>query len=574
MDALKKAEQEKKEAAKRQLETDTSAPEKTGKSLNDTASHATAGPSETDSAAGTSEGAEKTGRLSTTAELELEPISTRNEQKEIPEVKDFAAAGLGSEDQTLNVTMNTLSLSELPAGSVEIDDAEAPELPNSTIADLQIDDSSHMDETFHGVSLVDNPELFQETVQGEAFFPTDAASETYGETLPGIPAAQLAKDIGSDDQPTPVAAQTVFAATRTTESSGNGLKWTLVGLCLVAFIAGTIWMFYGVTPINRMSTSPQVAAGIESIVSPLSQAPDLNPGSVSGTLAGDIETAIPEQGLAEEPTLENGSDALLVADDSEQTMAEAPATAEATEEVNESDSTENTVAGQADLSMDDDEDKEKLGLPDRIITEQSLIRISRSKNVEDKGQTLRDAYSEYQNGNYEQAESKYRTVLKDFPDNRDALLGLGAIASNRGDSNSAYQYYARLLSVNPGDELAKVALINLQDTKSLMNSESAVKSMLHENPNTHALHFTLGKIYASGNRWAEAQQAFFEAYSLNTGSPDYAMNLAISLDHIGQRDTALKYYLVTLELSDSGKAGMDSTRLQKRIAELNKLSEK
>ena len=564
MDALKKAEQDKKEAARRQLEGEDPSLNESDAKLEDSGSHETSDSLKTANS-DPKENLENTGRLSTTAELlELEPISSRNKIPEVPGIDSAANADSGAEDQTLNVTMNTLSLAELPAGSVEIDDGDVPELLNSTIAELQTEDSGHLDETFHGVSLVDNPELFQETVQGEAFFTDNGADQTYGETLPGIPAAQLTKDIGGEDQPTPVAAQTVFTATGTTESSGNNFKWILGGLCSLALIAGIVWYFVIVTPVNRSTLSPQVAQGIESVISPLNQTLDIGDDSMSGTLTGEAESLLSEVDVLETTALESALPDSQMVENPEQLSTEEPVTDELPVGTAEDDA-EQTESDQIEADQE-----QVVGLPGKIIPEESLIKISRSKVVEDKGETIREAYSAYQNRDYEEAKLKYEQVLKEFPNNRDALLGLGAIATNKGDYNSAYLRYAQLLSINPRDELAKVAIINMQDKSSLLDSESAVNSMLHENPNAHVLHFTLGNIYAASSRWAEAQQAFFEAYRLNSSNSDYALNLAISLDHIGQQNAALDYYMAAMELSDSANLNFDSSRVQKRIDALNK----
>ncbi len=53
-------------------------------------------------------------------------------------------------------------------------------------------------------------------------------------------------------------------------------------------------------------------------------------------------------------------------------------------------------------------------------------------------------------------------------------------------------------------------------------------------PQSAALHFTLGNLYASQSRWGEAQAEYFECYRLDPSSADFAYNLAVSLDHLGQ----------------------------------------
>ena len=207
-------------------------------------------------------------------------------------------------------------------------------------------------------------------------------------------------------------------------------------------------------------------------------------------------------------------------------------------------------------------------LPEKIEPEPSLIQISRSKAPDDTGKSLSDAYIAYQKGAYGTAVEKYQETLKKYPGNRDALLGLGAIAINSSDYQAAYRYYARVLQVNPSDKYARAALINLQDRNRLAGSESEITTMLHSNPDSHYLHFTLGNIFAAGNRWAEAQQAFFDAYRLNSGSPDYALNLAISLDHIGQYAAAVDYYNAALDLSKESTAAFDAEAVNQRISKL------
>ncbi len=383
----------------------------------------------------------------------------------------------------------------------------------------------------------------------------------------------MTKDIGAEDQPTPVAAQTVFAATRTTKSSGNGFKWLLGSLCTIAFLAFIVSKFLWETPLNRTTVSPEVAAGIEKLVAPVEQSLTINNESLSGTLLNE-----PTSLLADETTQEsipaNDEPGLEAVENPEQMPKEEPLITELDEETDSIEAA--SLAEESDVLSEQTEEfaalqeNEPRGLPAKISPEPSLIKITRSKKQEDRGQSLKEAYSAYQNGNYDEAKAKYEAALKEFPNNRDALLGLGALASKEGDYNSAYLHYAHLLSINPRDEWAKVAIINLQDESSLLDSESAVNSMLHDNPEAHVLHFTLGNIYASSSRWAEAQQAFFDAYRLNSGSSDYALNLAVSLDHIGQKESALDYYVAALELADSTDLKFDTSQVKKRIGDLNR----
>ena len=48
-----------------------------------------------------------------------------------------------------------------------------------------------------------------------------------------------------------------------------------------------------------------------------------------------------------------------------------------------------------------------------------------------------------------------------------------------------------------------------------------------------------------------AQSAYFKALELDGTNPDYAYNLAISLEHIGQPSIALTYYRLAFELANT-----------------------
>ena len=82
------------------------------------------------------------------------------------------------------------------------------------------------------------------------------------------------------------------------------------------------------------------------------------------------------------------------------------------------------------------------------------------------------------------------------------------------------------------------------------------------------LHFALGGAHARAGRWAEAERAFREARRLDASRPDYAFNLAVSLDRQGRHKAALDYYREAATLARNNKAHFDPAALQRRIATL------
>ena len=99
-------------------------------------------------------------------------------------------------------------------------------------------------------------------------------------------------------------------------------------------------------------------------------------------------------------------------------------------------------------------------------------------------------------------------------------------------------------------------------------NESRLKILLHEHGNSAALHFALGNLYAGQSRWGEAHQAYFNAYTLEPGKAAVTHNLAVSLDHLGQRKSAARHYQNAMQLDQSNSAGFDHEQISQRISEL------
>ena len=62
--------------------------------------------------------------------------------------------------------------------------------------------------------------------------------------------------------------------------------------------------------------------------------------------------------------------------------------------------------------------------------------------------------------------------------------------------------------------------------------------------------------------------AFYEAYRLEADNPDYAFNLAVSLDHLAQSSLARVYYERALSLSEARQSNFEQAQVRQRISEL------
>ena len=212
----------------------------------------------------------------------------------------------------------------------------------------------------------------------------------------------------------------------------------------------------------------------------------------------------------------------------------------------------------------------KLQFGESIASPSASINVSKTKSeAAAVNPVLMSAYEAYNAGDDVSAQKLYKQVLQRDVRNVDALLGLGAIASRQGRVADANGWFGRVLEVDPRNSMAQAALLdsNLQSNQAQGNevkNESRIKNMLAKHPDDANLHVALGNLYAEQNQWPAAQQAYFDAYSLN-GSADNAFNLAVSLDQMGKPKLALPYYQRALE-QVTGTSGIDKAALEARIA--------
>ncbi len=186
-----------------------------------------------------------------------------------------------------------------------------------------------------------------------------------------------------------------------------------------------------------------------------------------------------------------------------------------------------------------------------------------------RGESALDrAYAAYQAGELPAARQGYQQVLAAEPFNRDALLGLAALDMRAQNYRAAEARYVKLLELDPRDAYAQAGLMTLRGPGDPVQSESRLKNLLAAQPDADFLHFTLGNQYAAQSRWPEAQAAFFKAFSAQPDHPDYAFNLAVSLDHLRQGRLALEYYQKALAAAASRPAAFDKTQVETRLREL------
>ncbi len=161
------------------------------------------------------------------------------------------------------------------------------------------------------------------------------------------------------------------------------------------------------------------------------------------------------------------------------------------------------------------------------------------------------AHDAYTAGDLPLAGQLYRQTLATDGNDLDALNGLGVLALRERRPAEAEAFFRRALVVRPDDPVAVAGLGRLPGTDPLQ-TETRLRHRLADRPDggdSLALRLALADTLARQQRWAEAQQAWFQAHSLAPDDPDIAYNLAVSLDHLGQRRPAIDFYRQALQLA-------------------------
>lgn len=195
------------------------------------------------------------------------------------------------------------------------------------------------------------------------------------------------------------------------------------------------------------------------------------------------------------------------------------------------------------------------------------VRIARSRGPNAVDAALAAGYAALQRGDVEGAAAHYQRARLQAPERRDTLLGLAAVAQRRGDRNRAAEFYAEVLRRQPDDPVASAALLSLTATDGEAGA-ARLRLLLDRHGDAAYLHAALGQWYARAGRWADAQQAYFDAARLDAANADYAFNLAVSLERLGQGRAALPHYQQALALRALRGGAFDPAIAAARVSAL------
>lgn len=209
--------------------------------------------------------------------------------------------------------------------------------------------------------------------------------------------------------------------------------------------------------------------------------------------------------------------------------------------------------------------------------------IQNEKQVISLGEPLVDSltaavqrgFEYYNRGDFKSAQQAYDEALSLDSFNRDALLGRAAIAIAESRYEEALTFYQRRLARAPNDDYAHAGILSIATARQASPELMArVNVLLNDYPDASHLHFLQGSLHAAELQWHAAQASFFNAWVRDNQRADYAFNLAVSLDHMGSVNEALRFYRLSLRHHDNQhmfSAQLDVNTITRRIAQLENI---
>lgn len=171
------------------------------------------------------------------------------------------------------------------------------------------------------------------------------------------------------------------------------------------------------------------------------------------------------------------------------------------------------------------------------------------------------AFEAFEKGDYTLAKRHYQLALNANAKNIPALYGMGALAMQQGETRAAIQYYQRIVQLDPLQTRAESAIMALKSKELASQSFAELSDWLQNNPNDDLASFVLANQYAQKQDWLNAQKYFFNAFALAPNNAEYALNLAVSYDHLGEYALAKRYYEQALAVGDDKTAQSVKARI-------------
>ncbi|MGR8946412.1 MAG: tetratricopeptide repeat protein [Gammaproteobacteria bacterium] len=539
--------------------------------------------------------------------------AAKDKQNEPPQPRGAATAPEVSDDDlgaTVKLDRLPLPISNgkdtgtaQPSSSLSVEDvASSASLDDlnvdfeSTSPRVRINDSDHSDnnrdEQTHDFSInAEIPterfkhELSLEPLQENADEDTEQTSPSLSEnTAPGdIRSSQPEADSGvaaSNVDPLLAASatesmletsngQTAVSANTIFEAGASGISRRLIlwaialGIAVIGLLGISGLYYFQQTPTTRVLPSPAASVELERA---RETEQTTNIAAITAKPPPQVSVSQPET-IADDVSTQTDSSAVTGAQDRASDQGDGNISLPAKSSAENSSAHETNAGSQSNVTESQGEAgaQQSSAATDSPTVDTKRLTIAKSNRAEKSSQKVALAYEAYKAKNYEQARIFYEQALDIRPQDTNALNGLAALALLENDKETAHRLYSKVMKLDPRNATAKTAIFQIEGGVGNRVTESQLKLLLDEGGDPGAINFALGTLYARHLRWNDAQLAFFEAVRQRPNNPDYLYNLAVSLDQIGQHKAALNFYQQAIAASDDSSAGFNAALVLSRI---------
>lgn len=199
-------------------------------------------------------------------------------------------------------------------------------------------------------------------------------------------------------------------------------------------------------------------------------------------------------------------------------------------------------------------------------TAKKSLTIKREKTLTT---LVNEGYALYQKGEYGTSLSKYAQAYRQSPVNQDALLGMVATHTKLGQPDLANVYRQKLKMLGlTADRDRKIKTDSPKvssDRSKIPPTPNLLLAQLKKTPNDAQLNFSIATLFAKKGDWEKAQNYYFKAHQFAPNNPNYAFNLAVSLEHLGHSKTALSFYKKTKNLMQVSPSSVNPMIVAKRL---------
>jgi len=172
---------------------------------------------------------------------------------------------------------------------------------------------------------------------------------------------------------------------------------------------------------------------------------------------------------------------------------------------------------------------------------------------------LNEAMDKHRAGDYAGAESLYRKMLSDEPENFELLHLLGIARMEQGDLTDAYANVSKAIELQPSGAAFMVTLATIEHRRGqLVPAVEHMKQAIALNPNLPQSHNTLGYLQFLTGDIEAAETTLTIARRLEPESHRVMVNLGQVKLSMGDLDRAIAYFQDALEIQPNDLAALSS----------------